>query len=338
MKSKFGFRNKASENHWQPCSIENLSISRPLVICLSGNGTKTETEANGFCKLAENLLGDKSKEVDLMGVVYGDKNSSEASVGELSNSEIESLVDNILLPLCKDKQTKQLLSLEDCCKNLSLITFFTFCHGNSEVSKILKNFNEKLETMGLHVEDRKTLTQSLFEVNYAKETDLVSCPQINIASAQDSIGSMFGYWYFGNDDYENKFNGHYAMVCDKPGQFCKKDWPRPEAKPYGSITIIANSILKEDLDKDSFAMQSEEHNIGYFKKDKNGFNTLLNEEGKVLREAMSLSLQKRIDNSILNQKNNTYKRFYLQELNSYLENSLPRNNRISNIIENNLCM
>ena len=68
MESKFGLRTKTSENHWQQCEIKNLKISKPLIICLSGNGTKTELEANGFCKLAESLLGDKSQEVDLLGV------------------------------------------------------------------------------------------------------------------------------------------------------------------------------------------------------------------------------------------------------------------------------
>ena len=123
------------------------------------------------------------------------------------------------------------------------------------------------------------------------------------------------------------------MVYDEPGQFCKKYWPNTELRRYDSITVIANSILKGNSDRDSFSLQSEEHNIGYFKKDENGFNPRLNEEGKALRSAMQISLQKRIENSILNQNSKSYTRFDLQELNSCLENNLPKENRISSPVE-----
>ena len=242
MESKFGLRTKTSENHWQQCEIKNLKISKPLIICLSGNGTKTELEANGFCKLAESLLGDKSQEVDLLGVAYGVKDEQQSKRGELSSKDVELLVDNILIPLCKNEKNGELLSIEDCCRNLSLITFFTFCHGNKEVKNILEKFNERLEDKGLSKQDISILTQSLFEINYAKETDCVPCPQISVASAQDTIGNVFGYWYFGDDDYDDKLKDHYAIVCDKPGQYCKKDWVRPESRCYASITVIAGSI------------------------------------------------------------------------------------------------
>lgn len=334
MESKFGLRNKTSEHHWQPCEVEKMKVTRPLVICLSGNGTKTELEANGFCKLAESLLGDKSQEVDLIGVAYGD----ESGRRKLSKKDVELLVENILMPLCKDEQTGELLSIKECRRNLSLITFFTFCHGNKEVLNIIEMFNERLESKGFSRETISTLNQSLFEINYAKETDCVPCPQVFVASAQDSIGNIFGYWYFGDDDYEDKLKDHYAMVYDKPGQFCKKDWIRPESRRYDSITIIASSILNDNPVRDSFSVQSEEHNIGYFKNNENGFNPRLNEEGKVLRSVMGISLQKRIENSILNQNNKNYIQFYLQELNSLLESDLPQENRITNSFQEEIYM
>lgn len=338
MESKFGFRNKTSENHWQPCQIEKLKITKPLIICLSGNGTTTEKEANGFCKLAENLLGEKSSEIDLLGVAYGVKDKQLSKRGELSDKDVEMIVNSLLMPLCKDEITGDLLPIEDCCKNLSLITFFTFCHGNKEVKIIIEKFNEKLEKEGLSKQDIRSLTQSLFEINYAKESEFVLCPQISIASAQDSIGNVFGYWYFGDDDYDDELKNHYAMVYDKPGQFCQKIWPRPESKRYDCITIIANSILKDTPVENSFSMQSVEHNIGYFKNDENGVNHYLNEEGKVLRNAMSISLQKRVENSILNMNKKIYKQFNLQELYSNFENNLPQFNRIDNSIESTFYM
>jgi len=333
MGSRFGLRDKLSENHWKLCKMENLRVSKPLIICLSGNGTKTEEEANGFCKLAEDFIGDKLiKDVELLGVAYGEQNRR----GELSNEDVELIVDNVLIKLCKDEKTEEFLSLEKCCKNLSLVTFFTFCHGSTEVSRILEKFKERLNDKKIPKQDISTLTKALLEVSYAKENNGVPCPQISVASAQDSAGLCFGYWYFGAD-CEDKLENHYAITCDKPGQYCKKDFPRPEERQYNSITIVADSILKYNNDSVSFSIQSEDHNIGYLKRDKNGmFHPRLNELGKVLICAMSQSLQERVKNSILNQNNENYTRFNLSDLNSYLELNLPQTNRIDNQIEDTM--
>lgn len=341
MESKFGLRTKTSEHHWQQCEIKNLKVTKPLIICLSGNGTKTELEANGFCKLVENLIGDESQKIDLLGVSYGVKDEQHSKRGELSSKDVELLVDNILIPLCKDKKTGNILPMECCCKNLSLITFFTFCHGSLEVKNILEKFDERLKIMGLSKQDISNLIQSLFEINYAKETDDVSCPQISVSSMCDILGGVFGYWYFGDEDYDGKFKDRYAIVCDKPGQFCKKDWVRPESKRYGAITVMASSILNnsDNSDDDIFAsIQSTEHNIGHFKSNENGLTPSLNENGKVLRNAMSISLQKRVENSLLNLNSQSYIPFYLQELNLYLENNLSQTNRIDNSVEQELCI
>ena len=85
-------------------------------------------------------------------------------------------------------------------------------------------------------------------------------------------------------------------------------------------------------------MQSEEHNIGYFKNDESGLTSNLNEEGKVLRNAMSVSLQKRVENSIINLNSKGFVPFYVKQLNADLENSLPQVNRIDNSVEQEFCI
>ena len=53
---------------------------------------------------------------------------------------------------------------------------------------------------------------------------------------------------------------------------------------------------------------------------------------------MSISLQKRVENSILNMNKKIYKQFNLQELYSNFENNLPQFNRIDNSIESTFYM
>ncbi len=319
MESKFGYRNLQAENHWKACDIETIKVTKPIIVCLSGSGTINENDANGFCKVAEDFLGEKASDVDFFGIAYAHEEGSIR--GELSNKDIDLLVDNILIPLCKDDDN--ILSVEECCKNLSLVTFFTFCHGNIEVSKILKHFNSKMQNVGLSQDQIKEIDQSLFEINYAKESGLVSCPQINTSSAADTIGSLFDYWYFDGHG-EDKLKGRYAMICDNPGQFCGKDWPRPDEKQFGAITIIADSILKNKTDNDLYSFQSKEHSIGNFEDEDK-----LSDEGIVLKQSLSYALQRRVENSILNQNNTNYTRFYLQNLYSDLIAELPRTNRIN---------
>lgn len=335
MESKFGLRDYASESHWRPCEIKAFKPSKPLIICLSGNGTRTELEANGFCKLAESLIGDKSTSCDLLGVAYGGEYKESSKPGNLLDSEIEQLVDYILIPLCKDEKTGNMLPIDDCCKNLSLITFFTFCHGSKEVKNILEKFNEKMNIEGLSKQEINLLTKSMLEITYGKEISDVSCPQIDIMSAADSRGLAFNYWYFGDSDYELK-KDRYVMVCDMPGQYCGKDFIFPDTRSYGAITLVAGSILNENIKNDDGALQSIEHNIGYFKCDKNGHTPYLSREGGVLRNAMSISLCERVENSILNQKSQNYIPFYLKQLNSRLEEDLPKFNRMDKTVKQEL--
>lgn len=331
MNSRFGLRKKDCENHWQSCSLDNFKLTKPLIVCLCGDSTGTELEANGLCKMVESLLEDKSQEVDLLGVAYGEKRGTKSY--QLSTQDIELFVDNILMPLCKNKETDEILPVLEGCKNLSLITFFTFCHGSTEVYNIMDKFNERLLEKGVSEQDIKVLKKSLFEVNYARECENIACPQVFLTSTGDAFGNVFNFWYFGGDDDYYLKSDQYAIVCDKPGQFCGKYWIRPENKPFGSISIVAGSILKGESKENLGDVVNEEHNIGFFKEVKNGLHPRLSEEGKVLRRAMAISLKRRVENSVLNQNSNEYKQFHLQQLNYHLEENLPKHNRVDSLNE-----
>lgn len=54
----FGKRNIYNENnhHWDFINLDKVNNDKPMLICLSGNGTTTTKDANGFCKFAEDCL------------------------------------------------------------------------------------------------------------------------------------------------------------------------------------------------------------------------------------------------------------------------------------------
>ena len=92
-KSIWGRRNpKVEGSHWEQLDLSSYKMTKPIVICLSGNATINEREANGFCKTAENLMGlklssDNPEEIyeyaDLIGVSYFNREGSET--GRLTN-------------------------------------------------------------------------------------------------------------------------------------------------------------------------------------------------------------------------------------------------------------
>ena len=100
---------------------------------------------------------------------------------------------------------------------------------------------------------------------------------------------------------------------------------------------MAHSILNGKSNVDSEGVVSMEHNIGYFKEINGALNSCLNEEGKVLRDAMLTSLKRRIENSQLNQTQNKYVQFRLQELLSHLDKTLPIKNRCGDL-EKGICL
>lgn len=329
MKSIFGIRDVNAKNHCRRVGIEDIVCSKPIVFCFSGSGTITEKEANGFCKLAESCLGDKfSSNIDFIGVSYGHKDGFKC--GNINNKEKDIFVNQILLNLCKNYNDN--LSVEQCCKNLSRITFFTFCQGPLDVIEIIKTFSDKLQQNGFSKEDIKVMVKSLFELSYGG-SKVVACPKVALGSMQDVGGNVFAYYYLGNDAEADDFKGR-ALVYDKIGQFCGKPFPQP--RDYESITIMVDSILNKEYrdmqdkknDENMKIFVSEDHNIGYFKKDINGdLLDCVNSQGKYLSMVMEVSLQQRIMNSLENIKKDNYEQFSLQQLYKSIE-SIENSNKL----------
>lgn len=325
MESVFGKRNNNAEKHWQTINIIGEKISKPIIICLSGNATITEREANGFCKLAESCIGKElSQKVDFIGVAY--QHAIDSKNGQFNASDRSLIVDKILIPLCEDNNGT-ILSTEECCRNLSKITFFTFCHGSVETIKIINNFYAKLQEKGICEEDINKIGQSLLEVSYAS-TNINACPKISLGSMQDVGGEVFAYWYLGTKAEKEDVND-YVAVCDQPGYFCGK--PFPQARPFCSITVKVDSILNENFrnkktdDNISSWLNNveEDHNIGYFKKDRSGnLMACVNSKGKTLLNIMELCLQKRIKNSLENIQNNRYKKTDIQGLYNHIQHTI----------------
>ena len=90
-------RNPNAEHHCDIMGLGDLRITKPTLICLSGNGTVNLQDANGFAKQAETYLellfkesdgnGHITDHVDLIGVKYS-RTKEDETAGNMQNSEI----------------------------------------------------------------------------------------------------------------------------------------------------------------------------------------------------------------------------------------------------------
>lgn len=220
--AKWGKRNFRCESNWEEINLNSYKIDKPVVVCLSGNSAITAKDANGFCKRAEILLELLTKNnphcenVEIIGPAYGhyakvsipDMTDEERKkfikkypssedymkenpdsvehrdIGNLSGDEVGEFVDRVLLPCCMDEKGKK-ISIDKACKNLSLITFFSWCHGANEVNSILNDLSIRCHEIGYSIGDIYRMMSSMMQVTYAPVIEGNMCPTVRVDSLLD---------------------------------------------------------------------------------------------------------------------------------------------------------
>ena len=286
----WGRRNpKIEGSHWEQLDLSSYKMTKPIVICLSGNATINEREANGFCKTAENLMGlklssDNQEEIyeyaDLIGVSYSNREGSET--GRLTNEDIESLVTNILMPLCVD-ESGQRLPLEQVCKNVSAVTFFSFCHGAIETFNICREFNVKLiKELGFNGEETDIILQSMMEISYSPRTVSNLIPRVSAYSARDTKNAVFLQEFdFNNQD----------IVLQSIHQNVK------QRVFFDGIDIYASRL--SDFSRD-------EHGVNIIRRDEDWQSMDKSKNADCVSQMMGYALARSVANSINNFNSDTY--------------------------------
>lgn len=255
IKSSWGIRNpKNSDNHWDKIDLSSYKMKKPLVVCMSGNGSTYERDANGFCKICENLLGlkidsENSEEiyeyVDLMGVSYSCLGVF--GPGQLKKRDINAFVDNILLPLCVD-DNGQKLDVGQACKNIAAVTFFTYCHGSVEVCEICNLFHEKLITdYGYTKDETMEIFNAMREVSYSPNTLNSFCPKVAVYSSADEERLWVSNYDFGDKqvamDIQRSSFGH----SDNSNNF----YPEYNSA-FDVLNILVRSLTDSEIGDDHY--------------------------------------------------------------------------------------
>lgn len=322
------------DTHWEELDLESFRICKPTVLCFGGNGTLNSRDANYMCKVAQSLVGIQephspneiatTNDVDFVGIGYGlekygyGKKEEILDTCELSQDEINTLVNQIFVPLYLNDQMR-IRTKDEICKNFSLITFFSHCHGATEIQLILKAVCHNMLSIGINKETINDAIEHLYSVSYAPMRT-ISCPGLQVIPEKD------------NTVFLGPVDGHIA------NSFLTERFERPNTyqgegtvafkENEHTISLIASSITENELD---------EHPISLVERDSKW--NILEENptyGNEVSIAMGVALSYSIANSIKNyQSNQLISRPSTDEILSEIQSILGQtiNNNFTQAIE-----
>ena len=296
--ASWGMRNLDKVNHWQRIKLDKYPHDKPVVICLGGNGTVSENAANGFCKLAENYLQLLFKEngvnqvynnVDLIGAVYpmGDNPAK----GSLSTDDINQFVDDFLIRRIQD-DNDELLPLNEACRRLSGVTFFSYCLGHHEVDLILSAFYRELKLLGYSSQECDILMFSMLEISYAPLTYNSIIPAVFVDSKQDKM--LNSNWNKENQS-DKDFNG-IELRLERYGDKLLSDADTSKAI-FDSIHIYSSRLRNN--------VESDEHNISILSRD-GSWNTEYEPNADCVSQMIAWALCRAVENGIENKNSKKF--------------------------------
>ena len=294
----WGMRDLNQENHWQRIQLDDYTPGKPVVVCIGGNGTTTDETGNGIGKFVENHLcllfkekGQVHDNVDIISAVYP---TDDTDKGKFSKEDINNFVDNFLIKLVQD-ENDELLPLNEACRRLAGVTFFTFCRGHMEVDKIMRAFYKELKTLGYPKEACDVLIFSTFEVSYAPLTYGSLIPVMFVDSKQDEMLNSAWKNKETTVHLDDNLNG-VAVRYEKYGDPLLSGVAVSEAI-FDAIHVYS-SKLRNNVEED-------EHNLALLSRD-GEWNGKYEANADCVSQMIAWALSRSVENGIDNKKSKKF--------------------------------
>ena len=258
-----GRRNYNSMWHWEDLDIEDdkkdnfFRITKPTIICFGGNRAANAMSANGLCKIVEGLIGLKEysgngegatlKDVDLVGVSYGTNQNARIRDGgkqrpfcDFSEQEEKLLIDNLFLPLFVDNNGKR-FTLIKACRNISKLTFFTYCYGSVQLYDLMNKLKSKLLLAGYTSEEIEKIYNNTRQISYAPFSAGRNVPTISIRSLYDTTGNFYGKYAVEHREFLNGVGLYY----NEEGRQGSLNYRKADKE---SVDIYSSKLINETPD------------------------------------------------------------------------------------------
>jgi hypothetical protein len=342
--TQYGKRNVNNpNNHWDNMDLSSYPNDKPIVICLSGNGASHPSQANGFCKITEGLLEllfKKNKNtntnpedyVDVIGCAYGadeeylympnnpalralyktptlysmDFPEAKKMVyrpSDMSLEECEYMAESLLLPRCLDSSGNR-LDLEECCRRMAGVTFFSFCYGAEVLNNIIDSLDKKLLMHGYNKEDIDHIHASMFHLSYARKDYTRKIPTAFFYSANDyDIGYMDKL-----ANYMKKYNIPLKYRYTKTGAKNMGQEMYPESfSTHTNSESLEFAYWGTETDEEEWFLQGIDHYVSNMARDTDW--DIIYKENEMydpISQMMSWALCRAVENSIANSQSTKY--------------------------------
>ncbi len=303
--SLMGKRNPSAHHSWEHLPFGKYEINKPTIFCLGGNGCVDVVAANGLCKFVAHLVGFRESErdlvdmydyVDIIGFSYGNEIGYS---GDFAEYEIDKIVNGMFLPLCVDKKGHP-FPLDTAIKNFSNVTFFSYCHGATELAKIMTKLEVALTgEYGYSNVAKDRLFSSLRHITYTPNTDIEYLPSVRFFSLSDSRRMDLKYEY--NNAFGEKLNGIKIARFPK-GEVLGRNSACAEAESVCVFSSKFNNELENKIN---------EHNIAYLKRSDDdwkisGFAGVKGTNGDAVSQMMAYALSESVAHGFQNNISKDY--------------------------------
>ena len=194
----FGVRDYNADNHWRDCNEEFSLLGKKTILILPGSGTQSAKQANGMCKIAEDLLPEAQKDKwQICSMHYEDNDMGLIPVVIRATD----LLDNYLIPLfaTEDKDGDlHKIDANEAAHNMRNVVIFTHCYGGYVGKEIEKKMSELMTEIGYTDKERDNIMKQMIVIQHnnidsniseyhSKMTNLIRITQ------QDDRNDLDGY-------------------------------------------------------------------------------------------------------------------------------------------------
>lgn len=309
-------------------------IIRPVVFCVSGDGTLKPRQANAMGKYAEQLLGvvgrpPEEREFDIVSAYYDNVerpqemyNSREYyqnpqdkpaayTEDEKNPPYVSELYENYFSQLIFD-ENKRPLPLPEIRSNLRQVNFLTFCHGHFVVAKLADLMHQKM------VEGGYSPRNADIALKQMSCTAIVPQARVKDSRLSENAFGAIDDYHFSTEDALT-VTEHYELDCNTHSYIGIAKRPQ-ESRPGSASLYILDNMLDYYSEEGRFNVwlgrQTEEmHKVAsYIEFDySNGYGTK-SEEGRDFARMIAKSLQSGVSNSCYNQGHKPFKAFDVSDI------------------------
>lgn len=267
------------------------NITKPIVLCFTGNSGTTLRVANGFAKAISNTVNIKD-EVELFSIKYREKNYQ----GEFEYIDVEKFVDCFFLPLLQKNGKK--VSIEQIKKNLRKFTIVTHCYGATFVKNLNSVLQDKMLKLGFKEDKVIDILKSLVHIGYAPHS-------------QNQYNTNFYIKSFDDELMGEIYKIEAEKIINKLPSKEKSKYYLKNSIYLGNGAVFNNenfNLYTENLTGPILKRQ-DDHMIGAVLKNKDGklFSSYDNLHSHTASKCFSFIVRKVIENSLKNEQGENIK-------------------------------